>query len=521
MAFKRTNIRVFGKNVGQTNTPDSIYWKKLGVPVLVKEYGTIDYIDFSPVEPHNFAVTCAVRVQIYNPITKLVTKNLSRFQENAYGGTFRRDGRLLVAGDEESYVKLFDVSTKNILRSFRGHKGPVHRTFFTSDMLHIASFSDDKTVKLWDIPSEKCVNTFGHHTDYVRAGSVSPVSPNIVLSGGYDGIIKMYDTRNDQTAFEVKHGSPIESLIFLPTGGVFISAGGTEIKVWDALMGGKLFASISQHHKTVTSLKLASNGRRLLSGSLDHHIKIYDVSSYQVVHNIDFPSAVLSVGVSANDTTLVAGMVDGLVSISRREDDEDTGNFETQEIRNVKEKYSSRLVDQIVEEHKKYVETKFDKFLRKYEYKKALDDVMKEQTITHAPHVTVALINELHRRKGFERAIVGRDQKFLFRLLRFLNRYIGDARFTTVLLDATEVLLDAYENKFDEFSSEIAQAFIKLAEKLEHEEEVTLECANVQGALELITAGASITASDILAERGLDKFKPTENAGQHSVITIK
>lgn len=94
--------------------------------MLVKEYGTIDYIDFSPIEPHNFAVTCSVRVQIYNPITKLVAKNLSRFQENAYGGTFRKDGRLLVAGDEESHVKLFDVSTKHILRSFRGHKGPVN-----------------------------------------------------------------------------------------------------------------------------------------------------------------------------------------------------------------------------------------------------------------------------------------------------------------------------------------------------------------------------------------------------------
>lgn len=84
--------------------------------MLVKEFGQIDYIDFSPEEPFYFAVTCSVRVQVYNPITKLVTKNLSRFRENAYGASFRSDGRLLCAGGEETSVKLFDVGTKSLLR---------------------------------------------------------------------------------------------------------------------------------------------------------------------------------------------------------------------------------------------------------------------------------------------------------------------------------------------------------------------------------------------------------------------
>lgn len=84
--------------------------------MLVKEFGPIDYIDFSPVEPYYFAVTCSVRVQVYNPITKLVAKNLSRFRENAYGATFRSDGKLLCVGGEEKKVKLFDVSSKSLLR---------------------------------------------------------------------------------------------------------------------------------------------------------------------------------------------------------------------------------------------------------------------------------------------------------------------------------------------------------------------------------------------------------------------
>ena len=196
-------------------------------PVLVKEFGPIDYINFSPAEPYHFAVTCSVRVQVYNPITKLVTKNLSRFKQAAFGGSFRRDGKLLCAGGEEAAVKLFDVSTRNLLRLFSGHKAPVHRTFFTADGIHIASFSDDKTTALWDIPSEKQILTFEEHTDYIRAGAVSPVSPDIFVSGSYDKTVNLYDGRTNKKIFSVNHDAPVESVLFLPSGGIILSAGKT------------------------------------------------------------------------------------------------------------------------------------------------------------------------------------------------------------------------------------------------------------------------------------------------------
>lgn len=162
---------------------------------------------------------------MYNPITKLVTKNLSRFKEAAYGGSFRADGKLLCAGGEEAVIKLFDVNTKSLLRLFSGHKAAVHRTFFTADNLHIASFSDDKTTALWDIPTEKQIISFNEHSDYVRAGAVSPISTDILLSGGYDKNIYMYDTRTNKKILNVSHEAPVESLLFLPSGGIFLSAG--------------------------------------------------------------------------------------------------------------------------------------------------------------------------------------------------------------------------------------------------------------------------------------------------------
>jgi len=64
-----------------------------------------------------------------------------------------------------------------------------------------------------------------HFQDYLRAGAVSPTSPHIILSGCYDGIIKLYDTRTNSEVLHVNHSAPVESVLFLPTGGIFISSG--------------------------------------------------------------------------------------------------------------------------------------------------------------------------------------------------------------------------------------------------------------------------------------------------------
>ncbi|XP_043784342.1 U3 small nucleolar RNA-associated protein 15 homolog [Apis laboriosa] len=518
-SFKKINTKVFARS-GSELTPDIIYWKKYSAPVLVKEFGPIDYIDFSPVEPHYFAVTCSVRVQVYNPITKLVTKNLSKFKEAAYGGSFRSDGKLLCAGGEEAVIRLFDVNAKSLLRLFSGHKAAVHRTFFTADNVHIASFSDDKSVIIWDIPSETQIISFNEHSDYIRAGAVSPISSDILLSGGYDKHIYMYDIRTSKKIFSVSHEAPVESLLFLPSGGIFLSAGGTEIRVWDALAGGRLLAKITQHHKTVTCLKIASNGRRILSGSLDRHVKIYDSGTYKTVHSLDYPNSVLSIGISSNDETIVAGMVDGLISVRRREEDVKT---EKPQRKKVSYRYSGKnlhihQVDVIVHEELKEIMSKHDTYLRKFEYSKALDSVMASYIVNKTPHVTVALMQELIRRQGLKQAFSGRDGKSLVNILKFLNKYIGNIRFGRILLHVANILMDVYEDHLDELAAEPRKMFSILAAKLEEEENLILALSELQGKLHMILSAAEIIPPTPVKD--IQTLEPSNAAQKNLILSI-
>lgn len=519
--FKKLNTKIYQKS-GPLITPDYIYWKKSGVPVLVKEFGPIDYIDFSPIEPHYFAVTCSVRVQVYNPVTKLVVKNISRFRENAYGAVFRSDGKLLLAGGEETNVKLFDVSSKSLLRLFKGHTAPVHRTHFLHNTAQISTFSDDKTVKIWDIPTEKNLITYTGHTDYIRAGTTCPAVPDIVLSGSYDRKVKMFDTRTEKEVLTVDHGSPVESLLFLPAGGIFLSAGGTEIKIWDSLAGGRLIGSISQHHKTITCLQLASDNKRLLSGSLDRHVKIYDVSTFKTVHTLDFPNAILSLGVSKNDDTLVAGLVDGLVSISRREEDKE------------EKKHSKKLssyqfisnthqvsVDTVVPVLSHEKESKHDHHLRKFEYSKALDSVLLPYVANKNPQVTVSLIQELIRRKALGKALRAKDKKTLLQILRFFIKNITDSRFTRVLIDAANIFLDTYEDSVSSLPPEVGKLFIELTNVLKRESELANNLAALQGMMSMLLASQVTNIAETnLSDRKGHNLVPSNDAQKNFVLTV-
>ena len=72
----------------------------------MKEFAPVTSIDFCPVAPHDFAVTNSTRVQIYSPHTNTVRKTISRFKDIAYSGTFRNDGKLLVAGGETGIIQV-------------------------------------------------------------------------------------------------------------------------------------------------------------------------------------------------------------------------------------------------------------------------------------------------------------------------------------------------------------------------------------------------------------------------------
>lgn len=403
----------------------------------------------------------------------------------------------------------------------------MHRTYFGKDQVSVLSFSDDKSAAVWDIATEQKVASYTEHTDYVRAGAPSPISSNLFASGSYDNTVKLFDSRTSESILTVNHGSPVESTLFLPSGGIFISAGGTEIKVWDIFNGGKLLANISSHHKTVTSLCLASNNSRLMSGSLDRHVKFYDIGTFKTVHNIDYPNAVLSMAMSAKDDILAVGMIDGIISIKKRETPaRKTGNkkgfykFAPDNIG--RERTFKKKADMVV-----YGQTKevakvppHEAFLRKMEFAKALSCILKPYTLKHYPQTAAALMQEMLRRKVLHVAMEDLSDTEIVYLVTFFRKYMGDARFTRIIIDAANVFLDVYEQDINSFNSYVVRMHDKLLRMIKKEILACTQISELEGQLSMLLASAQVSTDADTEIVSYSEITPSFTAQKEMVIDV-
>ncbi|EIN10362.1 Trp-Asp repeats-containing protein [Punctularia strigosozonata HHB-11173 SS5] len=527
MDYQPVLIQKHARPATAKRSSESRYWRQFRHPVFVKDYAPITSIHFSPAKPHRFAVTSATRVQIYAPRTQKVTKTISRFKDIARSGCIRVDGKLLVAGDDTGLIQVFDVNSRAILRTLDSHKQPVHVTkFSTQNPTQVLSCSDDTTVKLWDVPSQAAVNTFISHTDYVRSGQVAPSNPHLILTGSYDATVRLYDARTNECEMVLGGSSsssgsakvPVEQVLMFPSGTVALASAGPILRVYDLVAGGRCTRALSNHQKTVTSLAFDSSASRLLTAGLDQMVKVYDVSTYKVVHTMRYPAPVLCLAISPDETHIAAGMSDGTLSIRRRRpkasDSMDDTPFSADALRagtyesflggalsfigqgKVKSKVKSRPIGDVdelrVESKRKKRLRDYDRLLKGFKYSAALDSVLRKQV---PPTTTFSLIQELIHRDGLRSALSGRDDVLLEPILRLLVKHATDPRFGEMVCDVAKVVIEMYTPVLGQ-SPLIDSLFLRLQKKVATELRFQQELVKTRGALDMVFASAALALAE-------------------------
>ncbi|KAJ9141764.1 U3 small nucleolar RNA-associated protein 15 [Pleurostoma richardsiae] len=475
-----------------------------------------------------FAVTAGPRVDIYSIRKREPLKTIGRFDSGvARSGEIRADGRVLVAGDDSGKMQVFDVAGNSravILKSWHVHKQPVWVTRWSPmDLTILMSASDDRSIRLWDLPANEPTRAFLGHTDYVRTGTFMPagsgVSSNMLVSGSYDTTVRIWDSRVPRgSVLTFKHAAAVETVLPLPSGTTLLAAAGNTISVLD-LVAAKPLRLITNHQKTVTSLCLATHGQSVVSGGLDGHVKVFDTGSWNVVAGSKYPSPILSLsvitaGANTEDRHLAVGMQSGVLSIRTRltgavaerdrERRREAAALETDILEqfdatktkrkrreNVRKTMSTvgESVNFVIDEtgiKRPKKEQRWQKDLRHGRYASALDRVLDPATKDYAPLNVLTLLVALRHRSALREALEGRDENTVQPVLKWVSGHIIDPRYVSICVDVSLHLLDLY-TEYVGGSVELAAGFQLLKKRVTREVEKAQWACQVSGMVENLT----------------------------------
>ena len=479
-------------------------------------------------------MTSGPRVDLFSIRKRELVKTVGRFDSEAHSGVIRPDGRILLAGDDSGKIQTFDVvnGTRAVpLKTWHLHRQPVWCTKWSPhDLTALMSASDDTTVRVWNLASNDPTRVFNGHTDYVRSGCFMPNSSNVIVSGSYDQTVRIWDTRmKGPSALTFRLAAPVETVLPLPTGTTLLTAAGTNIAVLD-LVAAKPLRLISNHQKTVTALSLASHGKRVVSGGLDGHLKVFETKNWNVVAGSKYPSPILSLsvvtaGANGEDRHLAVGMQSGVLSIrtrltgqaAERERDRaaeqaafDLGRDAVAKLDKQTDKKKQAAtsmrnmellgegVDAIIEvqprgangKRKRAVAEKpFESLLRHGKYAQALDAVIEPSTSGYNVITALTVLMALRHRSALREALEGRDEITIQPVLRWVTKYMVDPRYVNICTDVALHVIDLYGEYLDR-SPDMCVAFKALRGRVTREVEKAQMAIMTNGMVESLMMGA-------------------------------
>ncbi|MDX2035148.1 MAG: WD40 repeat domain-containing protein [Isosphaeraceae bacterium] len=226
-------------------------------------------------------------------------------------------GPLAATASADKTIRIFDVAQGKELRKLDGHTDAVRALALTKDGKTLVSGSADKTARTWNVADGKAVKATPPQAAEVTA-IAAPAGPEAVVAGLADGSLLRLDFATADAAKLVLSNaktadSPLVAVLPLPDGAVITAARSTDVGIQPPVAGGP--KNLAGHTGQVYSVAFAPDGSRIITGSSDAAIKVWDVSKAAVVK--DLPKAhagvVYSVAVTPKGDLLLSAGEDKLI----------------------------------------------------------------------------------------------------------------------------------------------------------------------------------------------------------------
>ena len=216
----------------------------------------------------------------------LPVRTLSGHKEIVQSVAISQDGRLALSGSGDKTLRSWEVPTGRVLQTFVGHESTVNCVVLLLGEQQVLSGSSDSTVKLWDVATGREVRTFRGHTESVSSVAAAG---KFVLSGSADKTMKLWDMATGQELRTFTGHKERVSSIALSFDGKLALSGGRDmtLRLWDVATGQEVrtFTGYTPHF--VSSVALSFDGKLALSGDVLNAIRLWDVATGREVRTFN------------------------------------------------------------------------------------------------------------------------------------------------------------------------------------------------------------------------------------------
>ncbi|KAG8963637.1 hypothetical protein FRC05_004571 [Tulasnella sp. 425] len=190
---------------------------------------------------------------------------------------FSNDGHLLAAISGRS-AHIYDCDTGECVTTLvdeSTHKFLyVRAAAFSPDSKLLATGSEDRKVRVWDIHKRKVIHVFHGHVHKINAVAFS-ANGSFLLSGASDKTLWVWDLESGGH-YAIYIGHRVKSIAILAEDRFVAVTAEQEIQLWD-IAEGRLAYRVPAHNFEVVSLAIAKGGEVLISGGVEDEVKAWDV----------------------------------------------------------------------------------------------------------------------------------------------------------------------------------------------------------------------------------------------------
>ena len=230
-----------------------------------------------------------------------------------YGCDFSPDGQQLLAGGLSGKVRVWDFD-KNSLTEFDAggtNRVSVSRLGTTGRLLTVhASATPDGTsrIKTWDFSTRQLLTEMEFAVANVSRADVS--STGEIALGRADGSVAILSLTNGAVRTNLPaHRRAVSGVGFTPNGRILATSGEEGVaRLWD-MQSLQEVAVLQGHLKSIHSLSISPDGRRLLTGAGDEEaVKIWDLDTRQELMTLAGQGSILSQLEFTHDGNKILGL---------------------------------------------------------------------------------------------------------------------------------------------------------------------------------------------------------------------